>query len=510
MEGSGAAPSPSIPRDGTLTDWRGVPVLPLVLAAGAVLAAVYTLRYLADPALPGSHASAPLGWWGWFDQSMTLRSTRALVEGTLDPAEHYYPFGYALLGAVFYAVTPGHAFFLVDLLSLLGALAGFVALARRLGLAPVLGAPLFGLSLLGTPLLFRQWVVPWSTTPTGGFMWVLMACCAAWLDGKRRPFAAGLLMMAVPACRPSDLLAVLPCLGALLWADRRARPGRRADWLRLAAGAAVVAGPVVALHLAVHGLTKNGYLVSSGLVGFTLDDLGWKAFVLLLEPQPWFADGQGLLQRAPWVALGLAGFAPALVRGQKDRMLGAVLLAHLVLYVSYVDLLPPGLWRFLHVHYFAWAVPGYALLAALLLRDLARPGWPRGIAGASVAAVAVVLGLRVVPAAAADGEAAKAVDFAGPVLPFTATYLDWSLALQDSRGVLRNMVDVRVLIHPAGVRVLALRRGLVGAVGWIPGRAPPGYEGATPTARWTTATRFTWPPRWLRPAPPSAIGVPSE
>ena len=501
---------PSTPHARVPRDWRKAPAIPVILAAGVILATIYTLRYLADPAVPGNQATNPLGWWGWFDQSMTLRSTKALVDGNLDPAEHYYPFGYALLGALPYAATPSYAFFIVDLLALLGALAGFVALSRRLGLVPLLAAPLFGLALLGNSLLFRQWVVPWSTTAVGGLMWVLLACCAAWLDGRRRPFVIGLLMMAVPMCRPSDALAVLPCLGALLWADRRSRSGRLADWFRLVAGAALVVTPVAALHLAVHGFAGNSYIVSSGLVGFTLDNLGWKAFVLLLEPQPWFADGEGLLQRMPWIALGLAGLAPALMRGQKDRMLASVLLVHGVLYISYVDLLPPGLWRFLHVHYFSWAIPGYALLAALLLRDGARPGWPRRIAGASMAATAIVLGLRVVPTPAAADQPAKAVDFAGPVPPFTSTYLDWSLALQDARGVLRNMVDVRVLIYPSGVRVLALRRGLAGAVEWIPGRSPSGYEGVKPASRWTTATRFTWPPRWLRPAPPSAIGIPSE
>jgi len=501
---------PSTPSGGGPTSRRKMPATPVILAAGAILITMYTVRYLADPALPGNQTSLPLGWWGWFDQSMTLRSTRALVDGNFDPGEHYYPFGYALLGTLFYFAAPSHTFFLVDLLSLLGAFIGFVALARRLGLAPLLSAPVFGLSLLGNSLLFRQWIVPWSTTPVGGFMWMLLACCASWLDGRRRPFVIGLLMAAVPACRPSDALTVLPCLGALIWADRRTRSGRWADWLRLAAGAALVTTPVVALHLAVHGFAANGYIASSSQVGFTLEDLGWKAYVLLLEPQLWFADGQGLLQRMPWVALGLTGLVAAFVRGQKDRVLATVLLVHGVLYTSYVDLLPSGLWRFLHVHYFAWAVPGYGLMAALLIRDLARPGWPRRIAGASAVAAAVVFGLRVVPAPAAADQPAKAVDFAGPVPPFTDTYLDWSLALQDARGVLRNMVDVRVLVYPSGIRVLALRRGLVGTVEWIPGRSPQGYEGTKPTSRWTMATRFTWPPRWLRTPPPSAIGIPSE
>ena len=477
------------------------------------LACWYALRYLGDAGLPGNRAADPRGWWGWFDQSMTLRSTAALARWNLDPLQHHYPLGYSLLGVLPYLKAPNHPFFLVDLLGLLGAFAGFVALSRRLGLPAALAAALFAVVTLGDGALFRQWVIPWNTTPVGASVWLLLATCAAWLDGERRPFLIGLLAGGVLACRPSDAVLVLPCLATLAWSDIRAlrlsawRLALR-DWGLLAAGAAAVLAPIVALHLAIYGPVPSLYMRNSAQLGFTLHDLGWKAYVLLLDPYPWFADGAGLLQHAHWIALGLAGLVPALLRGAKDRMLAAVLVLHGVLYVSYLDLLPTGLWRFMNVHYFAWAVPGYALLATLLVRDLVKPGTARRIAALSLAGTGVVLCLRCVPVEVAVQEPAKAVDFAGPMPPFLDTYLLKPLAVRDARGVLENIRDMRVVLYPRGVRVIALRRDFAGPVEWLPGEAPPGFEGTAPSARWADSIRLAWPPRWLSRASPPGIPVP--
>jgi hypothetical protein len=268
--------------------------------------------------------------------------------------------------------------------------------------------------------------------------------------------------------------------------------------------------PIAALHLAIYGLAQSSYMRSSAQIGFTLHDLGWKAYVLLLDPYPWFADGQGLLQRAPWIALGMAGLVPALVQGPKTRMLAAMLIVHGVLYVAYADLWPTGLWRFLNIHYFVWAIPGYALLAGLLLRDLARPGRTRRVAWASLVATTIVLCVRVLPKAVPDDRPAKAVDFAGPLPPFIDTFLMGRLALRDGRGVLHDYTDFRALLYPGGVRVMALRRDLVGPIEWLPGDAPQGFEGTHPGVRWTTSIRLVWPPQWLQQASPPAILVPDH
>lgn len=477
-------------------------------AIGAVIAAYYALAYLGHPRLPGNQDGHPLGWWGWFDQSVTLRSTAALARGNLDPSQHHYPLGYSLMGVPFFSAARNHPFFFVNLLSLLGTYAGFVAFARRLGLPAVLAAGVFALVTAGDMALFRQWVVPWNTTPVGAFVWLLLAACAAWLDGAQRPLWIGVLLGAVAVCRPSDAVVLLPCVATLAWADRGAWRTSTRNWLRLAAAGAAVVVPIVVLHLLIYGPAQSLYMQSSARIGFTLHDFGWKAYVLFVDPFPWFADGKGLLQHAHWIALGLAGVVPALLGGAKSRMLAGVLIAHGILYVSYVDLLPSGLWRFLNVHYFAWAVPGYALLAVLLLRDVVASRRSRVVAGASVVGVGLLLCVRVVPRPVAGDEPAKALDFAGPLPPFPDTYLAGRLALQDARGVLRDQTDMRAVIYPGGVRVVGLRRDMAGPVSWAPGQAPQGFEGAAPSARWGIGLQLAWPPRWLRRASPPGIPVP--
>ncbi len=378
----------------------------------------------------------------------------------------------------------------------------------------MLAAALFAATTLSDSTLFRQWVIPWNTAPVGALAWLLLAASIAWLDGQRRPFVVGLLAGGISACRPVDAVLVLLCLAALAWHDLRDRrsTGWRLvfkDWGWFASGAAAVLLPSAALHLAIYGLTPSSYMRASAQLGFTLHSLGWKAYILLIDPYPWFADGKGLLQHAHWIALGFAGFLPALLRGPADRLLAAALAVNGILYVSYIDLLPTGLWRFMNVHYFSWAIPGYALLAALLLRDLARAGQARRIGCASVAGTLLMLCVQFDPKAVAEPKPAKAVDFVGPTPPFLETYFSKPLAIRDSHGVLLNNTDVRVFLYPDGVRVVGLRRDLVGPVEWLPNQAPLGFEGVPAARRWAVSARLAWPPRWLASPPAPGIPVPT-
>ena len=59
------------------------------------------------------------GWNGWWDQSNYLKSATALAHGNLQPSQHWYPLGYALLGAPFVYVTPVEPFLIPNLALLL-------------------------------------------------------------------------------------------------------------------------------------------------------------------------------------------------------------------------------------------------------------------------------------------------------------------------------------------------------------------------------------------------------
>lgn len=55
------------------------------------LGLLYTLAYLAHPALPGNNLQYPLGWWGWFDQGKYLLSSQSFILGNFSIDKHLYP-----------------------------------------------------------------------------------------------------------------------------------------------------------------------------------------------------------------------------------------------------------------------------------------------------------------------------------------------------------------------------------------------------------------------------------
>ena len=208
--------------------------LPSPLALGGVFLAVwYSYFYLSFPETPGNAFLAGghgLGWMGWYDQGKTYDSTLALAARNFHPEAHWYPLGYALLGAPFIMSLHGHAFFFVDIVSLLAPFCGFVAFARRVGFPAPLGVPLFILATID-PWLFRQWVIPWSSTPSAALAWLLLAATAAHMQGTRRPFWLGLLAAPLPLFRPMDVLIAVP---AILWAAYFDLQARRMRWIDVA------------------------------------------------------------------------------------------------------------------------------------------------------------------------------------------------------------------------------------------------------------------------------------
>jgi hypothetical protein len=470
-----------------------------VLGGGSFFAALYTLRYLRFHARPGIDLQYPLGWWGWWDQLKFLKSALALAHFDFAPAQHHYPFGYAMLGALFVRITPAHPFFVVDLAALLIAMAAFVSFARRCGLGPVCGTLVFMLATAGDWVLFEQWVVPWNTSPFAAAMWLLLALAACHIDGERRPVLLGLTTASIPMLRPTDVLLTLPALIACVWSDVHGGRVRLADLVRFCL--AVLAGAVLyfGLHLLIYGVHPSEYMGRAAHIGFTLHHFGWKAYVILVDPHAWIDGGEGLLRRCPWLLFGMAGLAPALLR-PKTAMLAVTLALHGILYISYIDLLPTSLWRHLAVHYWTWTFPGFALLGVLLLRSLLGQHLAgraeRSIAMAGVALVAILLCVRFDPVLAQPGQTIDALDFRTATPPFNVVYFG-QLTLTDQAGPLSNIAQVRSIPMPDGVRVLMLTRSLQEPI-TVQGQ---GLDSVTPVrihARLRMGVPF-WP--WSKVAP---------
>ncbi|MFH5923364.1 hypothetical protein [Roseomonas xinghualingensis] len=478
--------------------------IPIVLrhrcAPLAVLLTLLTLGYVglyfADPALPANNLKHPEGWWGWWDQSQYIKSARALAAGDLSPGQHWYPTGYALLGAPFARLWPAHPFFLVNLASLLITAWAFLGFARRVGVRDWWAVALFLGSVMADPLLFRQWAVPWNTSPATAAIWVLLRLAADHMAGERRPVLIGALVSIVGLLRPTDVLPAVIILGAVGLQDLWAR--RLAAWdtvWRVALGGIVVAGAGLALHVAIHGMQPSAYMTMSSQTGFSFHGFGWKAFNLLVAPQPWWGAGQGLIARHPWIGLAFIMLPFALTRGPVVAMLAVAAVGHLALYIAYVDLLPTGFWLFMNVHYMKWMGPGFALLAWVgVAQALGRPrGWP-ALAAAS-AAILLVMCVRTLPVPA-QGEARwRGIQIPGPVPGMNESYFKMDAVLQDAEGVLRNVTDMRLWPVPQGVRLLALRREIVPAVAGL-------VEGARPIVE---RVSIGWP-CWL-PGKPRACRV---
>jgi hypothetical protein len=433
---------------------------------------------------------------------MYLRASQAFAAHDLDPAKHWYPAGYALLGAPFMRAMPMHPFYFVDLACLCAAFLGFAAVARRFGVGLYWSFALFLLPFADHRML-DSWVAPWSSTPVAAMLWLLLALVGAKLAEERprlwRVGMIGVLAALVAAFRPTDLVAAGCIVGVALVHDLVRRQLRWQTLFALAAGGGAVLAAYVALYWSIYGWHLSGYMAVSRTLGFYFGNLGFKAYVLLIDPQSWFGFDaenwhQGLLLRAPWLVLGLAGFAvaPLCLRGPARWLAAALIVAtvaHIVLYLSYTDLLATGIWRYWNIHYLKWLYPGMALLGLIALRELATGR--RYIAFASVVAALLVTSVRIVPKPAAANEPYRMAEVIGPRHSWTEAYFELP-TLQDSQGRLPTLQAVRATPLTNGLRVWAIRRDMSGPLSWAPD-AGDGLGPITGQRHFRAALRFGWP-----------------
>ncbi len=371
----------------------------------ALLAPTAAPSLAALQAAPPRQPPAGFGWWSWSDQHFYLESALAWAQGRLDPALHWYPPGYPLLGAAFTRLTPLDPFMLPDLACVVAALWLVAALGGQLvgraALGRSAGVWLFVASTALPKTVMWAWVVPWTTTPAAVG---LLASLLAAIRLVRRPaqsdaMLAGFAAVATMAFRPGDaavvggLCAVVACAALLRrWPGWRGGGGIAAAALLGAAVPAVLFGTA---YLAVDGLRPDGYLVSSAAYGFEWRLLPLRWVTLMIDPKPLFTGGQGLAQVFPWIMPGLAGMVACLAM----RSAGGLRLAHAaviacviadtVQFLCYRDLHPDYLWSNGVYHYFKWTLPLFALYALLLLRALVAG--PRWLAAGALAATVLAL-----------------------------------------------------------------------------------------------------------------------
>jgi hypothetical protein len=355
--------------------------------AVAVLAAYYLVQYALAEARPDPKALYPLGWWGWFDQGEYLKSIRAFATGALRSPDLLYPPLYALLSAPFWWLTRDHPALVPDLVYFLVAYGVLIAVARRF-YGTLLPLVVCAALLVFLPVMtIDDWVIPWTTSLQAALVSGLIAIFSR-SEAKAAPFAlrskadwgwfVGFFAAygAIAPTRPLDIVIWFPFALAyfLLTTLATVREAPAARRIQAAAGcflaASVTASVFVALYLGfnlkIHGSLFGSYGTAAGGNGYFLADIPekifsvfWSSGVVYGEPE------QALFEKfaifGPIFALCLVALVVV-----KDVRRWILLTAFLnfIVYLPYGDLLPNGFFRYHNLHYFKWAYPWLAVIAA--------------------------------------------------------------------------------------------------------------------------------------------------
>jgi hypothetical protein len=379
-----------------------------------VLTAVFLFAHSRYPGVPAAGTEAG-GWSTWADQAKYLEAARAWAAWDLTPARHWYPPGYALLGAPFLPITPYDRFLLPNLACLIASLFACAALARRMfpqgRYASVWGAAAFLVASVGTLPGLKSWLVPWTTTPAAALTFAAFVAVLRLAErpGIGRAVLAGAAVGGITLFRPGDAVPVALAAAVALtprlltMAVRPAAAVAASAVLATAAVAAVTAGIIAATSGFGHG-TYYALTADQGFE-FRLLPLRWVS--LVIDPRPLF-DGVGtervepglhrsLAEVFPWMIAGVGGLAACWFgRGEKrvHVLLATWLAAHMALLLCYRVLHIFGLWLYGNYHYFKVTQPVFLLFALVLAVRLADRAtrWRAGFA--AVAAIVLMFGWR--------------------------------------------------------------------------------------------------------------------
>jgi len=400
-------PSTMAPRD-SQTVRLGLAGLTLLLTA------VFLFAHAHFPGLPAAGTETG-GWRDWADQSLYIEAARAWSDWDLTPALHFYPPGYALLGAPLLRITPHDRFLLPDLACLIVGLFACAALARRMfpqgRFASLWGAAAFVVASVGTLPGLKSWLEPWTTTPAAALTLVAFVAVLRLAErpGIGRAILAGLAIGGITLFRPGDAVPVALAAAVALAPRLLAMPIRPAAGI---AGASMLAtGAMAALTAAIiaatSGFGPGTYYDRSAHEGFDFRLLALRWVSLVIDARPIF-DGvgtervvpglhRGLAEVFPWMIAGVGGMAACWFgRGSKrvHVLLATWLAAQMAMMLSYRSLHILGLWLFGNYHYFKATQPVFLLFALTLAVRLADRATRWRSAAAAVAAIVLLFGWR--------------------------------------------------------------------------------------------------------------------
>ncbi len=470
-------------------DWLGHRLTGWLLLA--LVGCLYAYAYLHHPLFPGRvPAEMRTGWWTWSDQYDYWQSAAELAQFQLTPTNYHYPLGYAALGALFWRLTPTHAFFVPDLLLVLAAAVVWWHLAR--GWLSRIQTLATGIVFVAVhrEVLSLSWVVPWNTIATQltllAGLWVMVAT-----QGPRTVWRLTGLAMLTYLVRPADAACFAPML---IWAVLRL-PSWRERLIWAAGGMVAIGASVVAVGLlnrAIFGTWDTPYeRMTWQTKGFFSYPILSKFFWIFVDGRPFFGETDtALIFRYPWLFLAIPG---AVYWIRTAGMAAVAALATLglnwALYLNYNDFFPSGIYRYILIHYLVWGLaPLFALSVAAV-----RHGWRlRAIRiGLAVAALLsfLALGLQLepqkLPVAVSPGRVDRLPSARPLWISFSGVPLEKVIQLRlDGRAMQENR-DYQIPYVPADLRLL-LSSGVKGTV-----LAAPAETGITVTP---TVGHYVW--RW--------------
>ena len=381
----------------------------------ALFAAFYVIIYLSALDLPGRYAY-PLGWWGWVDQGLYLKSAQALARLDFRSSEHWYPIAYSALAAPFVKKMAIHPFFVIDLACFLVVVGGFLKIGSKVvGLVP---SALIFLAVICFPwVLAPHWVIPWTSTLSAAITTFLLVACAneRFVRGFLplwRYLAFGLLTGILALVRPLDFAIdlvmfgyiALRCLGTA-YANNEFLLSRRLCGIAAALAASACVGPLAmaAFNWAVYGSVISTYVQVSQDSGFTLSIVPQKIVSLFNDSESLFmVRRQTFIAGYPWLVASIAMIPTVLAFGSNIlRLITTIACVHFAMYLAYGDLIPNNIYLFGTIHYFKLWMPYLALVAAAgLLHFMRTRNTPKvrivALAGALVAGLLCSLGFRLV------------------------------------------------------------------------------------------------------------------
>ena len=447
---------------GRLNEWldSGIGQLCLLI----VIALVYLVAYWNYDALPGTSAQYPLGWWGWWDQGQYWKCAAGLAHGSVTVETYWYPIGYSVLGALFYSLTPQHAFLIPDLFLVLGITALFYQIARRFitPLETILLMAAFIVCYHG--LLADTLVVPWNTLPTHLLSYAVILLVGLGPPRKHLVIVAASCVGLMYLCRPGDAfcLALLVGIAGLRlpsWPER--------FWVGLASVTVVgaFAAFVMLLNKWVFGSWTTTYEMAVASSGFGGYPILQKTFWLVVDNRPVFNEpGATLVSHFPWLPLTLPGIV-YLLRQRFADIIGWLLSigATCAIYFEFNDFWPSNLFRYLLIHYLVWTLPLLFLIAYVGLREVARSRLIQLSLG--LTAILVFALWLLTTKLEVTGQHISAVPPIGQIPASPAQPVDWVLfegvtrapKLQNGARSLQPRLDYAAPIRPKGIFLLLAR-----------------------------------------------------